>query len=75
MRKEGSGDKKKIGVVMGAMARVEQNCSEKEGTLVKGVEMAGEFRRAGYPKNVIKKGMERMGRKIGGVWSVMERLI
>jgi len=68
------GDQRKIGIVMGAMSRVEQNCSEIGGVIVKSLEVAEELRRAGYLRRIIKGGMERMGRKVGGVWRRMVRI-
>eukprot|EP00026_Physarum_polycephalum_P003471 Phypoly_transcript_03483.p1 GENE.Phypoly_transcript_03483~~Phypoly_transcript_03483.p1 ORF type:complete len:357 (-),score=31.02 Phypoly_transcript_03483:258-1328(-) len=68
------GDRRKVGMVMGALARVEQNCSEKMGILTKGTAVVRELRRAGYPNGEIKKGLERMSRKGGGVGRVWRKV-
>jgi hypothetical protein len=68
------GDKRKVGLVMGAMARVEQNCSEKIGILVKGTAVVRELRRAGYPNSEIKMGLHRMSRKGGGIGRVWRKV-
>eukprot|EP00026_Physarum_polycephalum_P008851 Phypoly_transcript_08954.p1 GENE.Phypoly_transcript_08954~~Phypoly_transcript_08954.p1 ORF type:complete len:201 (+),score=16.84 Phypoly_transcript_08954:576-1178(+) len=72
------GDRRKVGIVIGAMARVEQNCSEKVGILTKGLAVVRELHRAGYPNRVIKAGLQRMSRKgegIGRVWRRVKELV
>jgi hypothetical protein len=71
------GDRRKVGIVMGAMARVEQNCSEKVGILTKGLGVVRELHRAGYPNGVIKIGLQRMSRKGRGgkMWRKVKELI
>ena len=70
-------DRRKIGIIMGAMARVEQNCSEEIGILTKGIAVVRELHRAGYPNREIKTGLIRMSRKGEGgkTWRRVARII
>ena len=65
---ESYGDRRKVGMVIGAYTRVEQNCSDGIGKLEKSTYITEELVRAGYPKSVIIKGLDRMARKTGDPW-------
>lgn len=72
---ESYGEKEKIGIVVGAMSRVEQNCSDEMGRVRGCVGVVRDLHKAGYPNREIKRGLERMGRKKGGVWKKLKRIV
>lgn len=72
---ESYGEREKIGIVMGAMARVEQNCMDNLGRVKGCLGVVRDLHAAGYPNREIKRGLERMGRKEGGVWKKLKELV
>ena len=72
---ESYGSGEKVGIVIGAMARIEQNCTDNEGRVKGVIGVVSDLHAAGYPNRVIKKGIERMGKKVGGAWKEMKKLV
>lgn len=72
---ESYGKKEKVGIVAEAMSRVEQNCSDDVGRVRGCVGVVRDLHEAGYPNRVLKKRLERMGRKKGGVWKKLKELV
>lgn len=77
MEYESYGDRRKIEMVIGALSRVEQNCSEKKGILVKGMGVIQELQRAGYLNTKIKRGLDRIRkrRETGRVWREVRKIV
>lgn len=69
------GSRKRTGIVMGAMARVQQNSNTEWAKILGGFHAVKDLVKAGYGKKVLMEGIRRSGWKYGGQeWSDLRRI-